>query len=421
MEVSEMPVQSLDLPLSDLLGWNDPTNYSTIQTAVVNNELYLLARANAGMETYRLNPATDRWSLLAGASPKWSDADGWNDPANYSTIQTAVVKNELFLLARANAGMLTYKFNAATNRWSLLVAGSPAWSDTLGWNDPASYSTIHAVVLNDELYLAALCPQAEYETTGKLELYKFSPESNRWLPLTDERGWPNDMTGWNDHSVYSTLQITAVESEIMVIARLPFSGIDVLRFHVNSGHWCRTAGPRWTDQSGWNDPANYSTIQTAAVNNELFLLARANAGMLTYKLDPLTNAWSEIATGFPVWCDVSNWEPSNYSTNWKEAAHYSTIRTAVVSNQLYLLGRAWSGMMTYRFSAEERKWSLQAGGLPEWSDSSGWNDPTNYSTIQTAVVNNELYLLARANAGLITYRFNATQKWWHRAGIGTPP
>ncbi len=99
-----------DPEYSDGSGWNDVNYYSTIQTAVVNNELYLLARANAGIHLNKFNAATNSWVRLATNDPNYSDGSGWNDVTNYSTIQTAVVNNELYLLARANAGIHLNKY-----------------------------------------------------------------------------------------------------------------------------------------------------------------------------------------------------------------------------------------------------------------------------------------------------------------------
>jgi hypothetical protein len=96
---------------SDATGWSDVDNYSTIQTAVVNDELYLLARANGGVHAWKFNAASNSWSRLVANSPEWSDATGWSDVSNYSTIQTAVVNDELYLLARANRGIRTLKLN----------------------------------------------------------------------------------------------------------------------------------------------------------------------------------------------------------------------------------------------------------------------------------------------------------------------
>jgi hypothetical protein len=99
--------------LSDQDGWDDVTNYATIQTAVVNEELYLLARANLGMHTWKFDAGNSNWALVAVNMPVWSDAAGWNDGANYSTIQTAVVQDALYLVARSNGGMSTWMRRSA--------------------------------------------------------------------------------------------------------------------------------------------------------------------------------------------------------------------------------------------------------------------------------------------------------------------
>jgi hypothetical protein len=99
--------------LSDQDGWDDVTNYATIQTAVVNEELYLLARANLGMHTWKFDAGNSNWALVAVNMPVWSDAAGWNDGANYSTIQTAVVQDALYSVARSNGGMSTWMRRSA--------------------------------------------------------------------------------------------------------------------------------------------------------------------------------------------------------------------------------------------------------------------------------------------------------------------
>ena len=65
------------------------------------------------------------WVRLAARSPELSDRDGWNDVTNYSTIQTAVVDSELYLLGRANKGIMTWKFDAREKRWSRLTLHDP--------------------------------------------------------------------------------------------------------------------------------------------------------------------------------------------------------------------------------------------------------------------------------------------------------
>jgi hypothetical protein len=208
---------------SDAVCWCIFANYSTIQTAIVKDELYLLARSDQGMVTWKFN-GTDSWiKLVPGNAPAWSDAAGWDDVANYSTIQTAVVKDELYLLARADQGMVTWKFNG-TDSWIKLVPGNaPAWSDAVGWDDIANYSTIQTAVVKDELYLLARGDRG-------MQTWKLNVRQNGW------------------HKVVSNT-------------------------------------PAWADVVGWDDAANYSTIQTAVVKDKLYLLARADKGMHTWKLD----------------------------------------------------------------------------------------------------------------------------------------
>jgi hypothetical protein len=71
----------------------------------------LLARGDAGVDTWRFDTATSTWSKASDNRPEWSDASGWNDVANYSTMQLAVAHHDLYLLARANAGIHTWRFD----------------------------------------------------------------------------------------------------------------------------------------------------------------------------------------------------------------------------------------------------------------------------------------------------------------------
>ncbi len=377
---------------SDANGWGDVANYSTIQTAVINNELYLLARANKGIQTWKFNAGNKSWSQLASNSPDWSDANGWGDVANYSTIQTAVINNELYLLARANKGIQTWKFNAGSNSWSQLASNSPEWSDADGWDDVANYSTIQAAVVNSELYLLARANKG-------IQTWKFNAGNKSWSQLASNSPDWLDADGWDDVANYSTIQAVVVNNELYLLARAN-KGIQTWKFNAGNKSWSQLASnsPEWSDTDGWDDVANYSTIQTVVVNNELYMLARANKGIQTWKFNAGNKSWSQLASNSPEWSDADG---------WSDVANYSTIQTAVVKNELYLLARADAGIQTWKFNTGNKSWSKLASNSPGWSDASGWDDVANYSTIQTAVVNNEVYLLARANAGIHTWKFNS--------------
>ncbi|MFD2565523.1 matrixin family metalloprotease, partial [Aquimarina rubra] len=138
-------VATNDPAWSDGSGWKDISNYSTIQAVGVGNDLYLVARADAAMITLRYDRNTDKWVSVANNDPAWSDSSGWKDISNYSTIQAVGVGNDLYLLARADAGMITLRYDRNTDKWVSVANNDPAWSDSSGWKDISNYSTIQAV------------------------------------------------------------------------------------------------------------------------------------------------------------------------------------------------------------------------------------------------------------------------------------
>ena len=48
------------------------------------------------------------WMSITNDQPGWSNSVGWNDPAKYSTIQAVAVGNELYLIGKADDGIQTY-------------------------------------------------------------------------------------------------------------------------------------------------------------------------------------------------------------------------------------------------------------------------------------------------------------------------
>jgi hypothetical protein len=177
------------------------------------------------------------------------------------------------------------------------------------------------------------------------------------------------------------------------------AGVDTWRFDTGSSAWSKVSDdtPRWSDASGWDDETNYATMRLAVANNDLYLLARGNAGVDTWRFDTGSSAWSKVSDDTPRWSDASGWD---------DETNYATMRLAVANNDLYLLARANDGVDTWQFDTATSAWSKHADATPEWSDASGWNDVANYSTMNLAVANNDLYLLARGDAGVDTWRFD---------------
>ncbi|HZR40064.1 MAG TPA: phosphatidylinositol-specific phospholipase C domain-containing protein, partial [Ktedonobacteraceae bacterium] len=132
--------------LSDASGWNQQQYYSTIQTADIDADGHaeLLARGAGGMRVWKCDETTYQWTELP-AGPALSDANNWNQPQYYSAIQTADVDGDgqAELFARASGGINVWKCDPTSYQWTELPAG-PTISDADGWNQPQYYSTIQS-------------------------------------------------------------------------------------------------------------------------------------------------------------------------------------------------------------------------------------------------------------------------------------
>ena len=133
------------IPWSDENGWNQPQYYSTIRAADINGDARaeLMGRSSTGIETWSFDPIMRQWQIVSSSTPGWDDANGWNRPEYYSTIQCADLDSDgqAELLARASWGITAWKYDKEARRWGQLPNG-PRWDDANGWNRPEYYSTI---------------------------------------------------------------------------------------------------------------------------------------------------------------------------------------------------------------------------------------------------------------------------------------
>jgi hypothetical protein len=207
---------------SDAAGWDDVANYSTIRLAVARDDLYLLGRGGDGMQTWRFDTATLSWNQLSRGRPPWSDARGWDDVANHSTIRLAVARDDLYLLGRSGDGVQTWRFDTATLRWKELSAGQPPWSDAAGWDDVANHSTIQLAVARDDLYLLG-------RGNNGADTWRFDTATASWSKRSDDTPEWSDMEGWDDVANYSTIRMVVARDDLYLLGRSG-DGVDTWRF-----------------------------------------------------------------------------------------------------------------------------------------------------------------------------------------------
>ncbi|MES2461747.1 MAG: VCBS repeat-containing protein, partial [Armatimonadota bacterium] len=134
------------------VGWDAPQNYTTIQCGDVDGDgkAELIGRSGAGIEIYQYD-ASAGWVAIPFPRGEtggglWSDAAGWNQPQNYSTIQCADIDGDGQdeLVGRGGQGLEAYKYNAATKSWSKLPGLLSGWRDDFSWNQVQYYATIQS-------------------------------------------------------------------------------------------------------------------------------------------------------------------------------------------------------------------------------------------------------------------------------------
>ena len=394
---------------NDVVHWDYPEYYDTIQTSDIdgNGRAELLARGAGGIEVYGFDPNTNAWSQLPNG-PTWSDAEGWNTPQYYSTIQTGDLDGDgrAELLARADVGISAYGLDPFP--WNKLPFG-PIWSDAESWNQVQYYSTIQTGDINGDGRAELLGRSAD----GIL-VYGFDPDTTTWVQLPGGPAWSN-LGGWDDPKYYSTIQTGDIDGDgrAELLAR-GAGGILAYDFDPNTNAWSQLpAGPVWSDAESWNQIQYYSTIQLGDINGDGRdeLLGRSADGILVYGFDPGTNAWVQLPGG-PAWSDVGGWDDPKY---------YSTIQTGDIDGdgRAELLARGAGGIEVYGFDSGTNTWEQMPNG-PAWSDAQLWNTPEYYSTIQTGDINGDgrAELLARSADEIVVYGFDPGTNAWSQLPNG---
>jgi len=287
------------------------------------------------------------------------------------------------ICARAAAGWRCHRSDGTSVKTS--VAGPPL-SDASGWNGKGNYGTIRMGDINGD-GRADVCARAG---SGML----------CWLNGADDPivgpAW-SDAAGWNSIKYYSSIRLVDVTGDGLddLCARGP-DGV-VCYPSTGTGFGAVITGPGWSDAGGWGEISHYGTIRFGDINGDgkADVCARAAVGMVCAL---------STGNGFAPTFEGPAWSNAN---GWNQLKHWSTIRMADIDGdgRADLCGRAVAGVVCHRSTGSG--FGPQLAG-PELSDSAGWDDWTNYMTIQMADVNGDgkTDLCARGNAGLRCYPSN---------------
>jgi hypothetical protein len=398
--------------MSDYAGWDQPQYYTTIRTADIDGDgaAELLARAAAGMRTYRFNTASQSWDFVPASDLGMTDGSGWDQHKYYSTIQTGDIDGDgaAELLARYGDGLHVFRFNAASEDWEFVPTSDLGMTDGSGWDQHKYYSTIQTGDIDGDGAAELLARYGD-----GLHVFRFNTDSQDWdgVPVS---GLGMDTAGWDLPEHYSTIQTGDIDGDgaAELLARYA-DGLHVFRFSTGSQDWDGVpASPLGMGNAdGWCGAQYYSTIQTGDIDGDgaAELLARYADGLHVFRFNTGSQDWDGVPAS-PL--GMGN------ADGWCGAQYYSTIQTADIDGDgaAELLARRAGGMHTYRFDTGSQDWELVAADNPGMSDYAGWYEPQFYTTIQTGDIDGDgaAELLARAAAGMRIYRFNTTSQFWER-------
>jgi hypothetical protein len=196
----------------------------------------------------------------------------------------------------------------------------PNWTDAGGWTDPSQYSTIQLADINgdgtDELI---------GRNDEGLEIWWFDPTLGQWRPQVDAKGVPQALTDfrsprpgetpatdWTKPEYYSTIRAGDVDGQPGAEIYARFSdGMRVFRYvpptgtkTISGGSWktIATGGP-FSDAAGYDDESLYPTIQVARFTSrgQPALFARQhsqenNPTLVFYTWNQKNGTWTQAPT-----------------------------------------------------------------------------------------------------------------------------
>ncbi len=405
--------------------WEEAGLHSDAQGASTSSDLDgdgaadVCGRAAAGI---RCRLAADEFTLDV-IGPEWSDAAGWDDPSNYATLRTGDIDGDgrADLCGRADDGV--HCRTSVTGVLADVVMG-PTLDDTTGFDQDARFSTLRMADIDgdgrddlcalgdaglscwrattdgfvEEAWIVAdlavesgFVRPSQYGTirTGDLNADGRADVCARredgiacWLAGPDGFGaafvgpqW-SDNAGWDRVEYWSTVRLFDLDGDRR--ADLCARAADGLHCHLSTGDATGDGfgdvirGPEWSDESGWWDYSNYSTIRVGDLDGDgdHDVCARADAGLRCALFEG--TAFGETFAG-PAVADADG---------WGAIRHFSTLRLADVDGdgKADLCGRGPAGVLCWPSLGSSFATEAVAG--PGWSDDSGWDAPQYYETLR---------------------------------------
>jgi hypothetical protein len=350
-------------------GFDTPDHYTTIHFPDLNGDgkADICGRASDGVYC-ALSTGTSFGPVTLWATT-FSDFNGWNLPAYYSTIRFPDVNGDgkADVCARGVGGVYCALSNGTT--FGAVVPWASTFSDTNGWNAPDSYSTIQFPDLNGD-GKADVCGR----TVGGV--YCALSTGASFGSVTTWSATFNDVNGWTAPQFYSTIRFPDVNGDGK--ADICGRGGTGISCALSTGSTFGAVGlwaSLFSDANGWNSVQYYSTIQFADIDGDhrADVCGRGGGGM--YCGSSNGTSFGSVTSWTTNFSDAAGWNSS--------PSYYSTVRLMDVTGdgRADVCGRSPTGIVCVASGG------TSFGTLSTWtssfSDAAGWNlDPGYYLTIR---------------------------------------
>ncbi|NUP06538.1 MAG: hypothetical protein HOW73_10815 [Polyangiaceae bacterium] len=356
--------------LSDAAGWAEPDNYTTLRMGDITGDGRADAciRANAGIICF---VATDGGFGPEVAGPPLSDEAGWADPGHYTTLRMADVTGDGLddLCGRGPEGFSCWPSKGDGSFGDeiplLREDGEREMADAWGWNAPQHYGTLRMGDLDFD-GKADVCARA---VDG---VYCWRSLGDGFSPAITGPSWRDDQ-GWGNARYWSTIRMADIDGDGAVELCARSSASFFCQRFDGVGFGPELAGPPLSDANGWDDQANYLTLRMGDVDGDgkADVCGRSNTSFM---------CWASTGEGFseeipgPELSDLHGWYGHRY---------FRTIRLVDVDGdgKSDVCARGGAGLDC---------WLSDGAGFPTyvagpaWADAQGWGSPQYYMTFRAS-------------------------------------
>ncbi|MFT4926153.1 MAG: hypothetical protein ACI8WB_002251 [Phenylobacterium sp.] len=327
-----------------------------------------------GLKTNYSNDPYDHYARnITVDSIAWSNTAGWDDPGTYTTIQTPDINGDgaADICGRSPEGIRCHLSLSQKNQgaaWGEEIKG-PTWIGA--WSRDEYASTIKFVDINGD-QKDDLCGRAAKGIVCHI---------SNGLGFGGEILGPiwSNSTGWAVPYHYGTIGYPDINNDGKAdICARSVSGIQC---HLSTGNGFSQniiRGPNWYGSGSWSKPEYYSTIRYPDINADGYddVCALLIRGIVCH-LNQNGSSFSSTLTLGPVWIGA-----------WTRHKYYSTIEFPDINGDgaADVCGRSARGILC-QLSTGTGFGKLIDG--PLWSDATLWDQAKYYETIQYVDINSD--------------------------------